>query len=66
MLISLLIAVIVIGLLFYLISMLPIPQPWANIAKVILIVICIIWLLGYSGVLGGGPYWGGNHLSHCP
>jgi hypothetical protein len=60
MLISLLIAVIVIGLLFYVLSLLPIPQPWLNIARVILIVIVIIWLLGYVGM----P----NHLNwnHCP
>jgi hypothetical protein len=63
MLISLLIAVIVIGLLFYVLSLLPIPQPWLNIARVILIVIVIIWLLGYVG-LPGGPYWRG--VSHCP
>ena len=57
MLISLLVAVIIIGLVFYLLSMLPIPQPWANIAKVILVVIVIIWLLSFTGLLSG-PYWG--------
>jgi hypothetical protein len=56
----LLVAVIVIGLIFYLLSMLPIPQPWANIARVILVVIVIIWLLSFTGLLGG-PYWGGGH-----
>jgi hypothetical protein len=61
MLISLLVAVIVIGLLFYVLSLLPIPQPWLNIARVILIVIVIIWLLGYVGMLGNGPYWNGSH-----
>lgn len=64
MLISLLIAVIVIGLLFYVLSLLPIPQPWLNIARVILIVIVIIWLLSYVGI-AGGPYWG-HSISHCP
>jgi hypothetical protein len=61
MLISLLIAVIVIGLLFYVLSLLPIPQPWANIAKVILVVIVIIWLLGYVGMLGSAPWYSGPH-----
>lgn len=56
MLISLLIAVIIIGLVFYLLSLLPIPQPWLNIARVILVVIVIIWLLGYVGA----PYWRGH------
>lgn len=58
MLISLLVAVIVIGLIFWLLTMLPIPQPFLNIVKVILVVICIIWLLSFTGFLGGGPYWG--------
>lgn len=62
MLISLLIAVIVIGLLFYVLSLLPLPQPWANIAKVVLVVIVIIWLLGYVGMLGGGYNWGPHRL----
>jgi hypothetical protein len=57
MLISLLIAVIVIGLIFYVLSLLPIPQPWANIAKVILVVIVIIWLLGFVGMLGPSPWY---------
>jgi hypothetical protein len=62
MLISLLIAVIVIGLLFYVLSLLPIPQPWANIAKVILVVIVIIWLLGFVGMLGTGPWYPQHRL----
>jgi hypothetical protein len=62
MLISLLIAVIVIGLLFYVLSLLPIPQPWANIAKVILVVIVIIWLLGFVGMLGSAPWYNGHRL----
>jgi len=60
MLISLLVAVIIIGLIFWVLSMLPLPQPWANIAKVILVVIVLIWLLSFTGLFNG-PYWGGGH-----
>ena len=58
MLISLLITVIIVGLLFWLLSQLPIPQPWLNIARVILVIIAIIWLVGYLP----SPYWGGHRL----
>jgi hypothetical protein len=57
MLISLLVAVIIIGLLFYVLSLLPIAQPWRNIATVILVIIVIVWLLGYVGMVPS-PYWG--------
>ena len=56
MLISLLIAVIIIGLLFYVLSLLPIAQPWKNIATVILVVIVIIWLLGFVPMGWHWPY----------
>jgi hypothetical protein len=55
MLIELLVAVIVMGLLYWLVTLLPIPQPFKNIAIVIIVVICIIWLLSFTGLLGG--YW---------
>lgn len=62
MLISLLVAIIIIGLIFYLLSVIPLPQPWLNIAKVLLVVIVIIWLLGFTGMFGTG--WG--HIRACP
>jgi hypothetical protein len=45
-LISLLVAVIVIGLLCWLVTMLPMPQPFKQIATVVMVLICIVWLLG--------------------
>lgn len=53
-LIGLLIVVIVFGLLFYCVSLLPLPAPWGTIARVLLLVIAIIWLLSMLGVVGGG------------
>jgi hypothetical protein len=64
MLITLLIAVIVAGLIYWLLTMLPIPQPFKNVVMIIFIVICIIWLLGVSGI--AGSHWGGGNWSHCP
>jgi len=46
-LISLLIVCIVGGLLWYLVTLLPLPSPFKVIAEVIVILICIIVLLGY-------------------
>ena len=59
MLISLLITVIVLGLLYYCVTLLPLPEPFKKIATVIFILIAIVWLLGYTGVWGPQPYWGG-------
>jgi hypothetical protein len=49
-LVSLLVAVLVIGLLFYLIGMLPVDGRVKMVANVILIVIAIVWLLRFAGV----------------
>lgn len=49
-LVGLLIAVIVVGLLAYCVTLLPIPQPFKNIAIIILVLIVIVWLLsGFTG-----------------
>lgn len=52
MLVGLLITILVLGLVLYLINMLPLEQPWKNIAFVIVIIIAIISLLRF---LPGGP-----------
>lgn len=56
MLISLLITIIVLGLLYYCVTLLPLPPPFKQIATVIFIVIAIVWLLSY---LPGAPWHGG-------
>lgn len=58
MLISLLVAVIVIGIVYWIITLLPLPEPFKTIAIVIVLLICLFWLLGFVGVLGPSPYWG--------
>ncbi len=57
MLIDLLVMVIVMGLLYWLVTLLPIPQPFKNVAIVIIVVICIIWLLSFTS-------FGGNYFHH--
>ena len=54
-LVGLLIFVIVVGLLYWCVTLLPLPQPFKNIALVILILICIIFLLNSLGVVGTAP-----------
>jgi hypothetical protein len=45
-LVDLLIIALVAGLIYWLLTLLPIPQPFKNVVMAIFIVICIIWLLG--------------------
>ena len=51
-LMSLLVAVIVLGLLVWVVGMLPLPAPFKTIAHVIVIIIAVVYLLG---LLGYGP-----------
>lgn len=52
MLVTLLITILVLGLVVYLIRLLPLEEPWKTAAIAIVIVIAIIWLLGF---IPGGP-----------
>lgn len=45
MLVSLLVAAILVGLIIYVLSLLPLAEPFKSIAYVIVVVILIIWLL---------------------
>lgn len=61
MLITLLITVIVIGLIVYLVTLIPLPDPWRTIAMVLIILIAIIYLLGMLG----GPGFGAINWHGC-
>jgi hypothetical protein len=60
-LISLLVAVIIVGLIVWLIRYLPLPPPFRTIATVIVVIILILWLLssftgwGHDIYVGHGP-----------
>lgn len=60
MLVSLLIAILVIGLVVYLIQIIPLPPPFKTAAIAVICVIAIIWLLeSFGGGFGTGlGYWG--------
>ena len=51
-LVSLLIVVVVLGLLIYVVGLLPLPAPFKTIAHVLVVIIAIVYLLG---LLGYGP-----------
>jgi hypothetical protein len=52
---SLLVLVIVLGLVYWVVTMLPIPEPFRQIALVIIVVICLLYLL--SMLFGmAGPF----------
>jgi hypothetical protein len=42
---SILVMVIVLGLIYWLITMLPLPAPFKQIATVLVVVICLLYLL---------------------
>ena len=45
-LVSVLIALVIFSLVWYLITLLPIPQPILKVIQIVFILIVIIWLLG--------------------
>jgi len=53
MITSLIITLIVAGLVYWLITLLPLPSPFPEIIKVIVILVLIVWILQLFGVLGG-------------
>lgn len=55
-LIGILVALCVLGLVYYLVTLLPLPAPFKTIAQVVVILICIIWLLSNFGLLGGNMF----------
>jgi hypothetical protein len=49
LLISLLILCLVVAVIFWILSLIPVPQPFLNVAKAIVAIICLIWLLSMLG-----------------
>ena len=52
---SILVLVIIMGLIYWVITLLPLPEPFKQIAVVIVVIICLLYLLsmlfGYAGPL---------------
>ncbi len=53
LLIMLLIVLLVVAIVFWILSLFPLPQPWLNVARAIVGLIFLIWLLGYMLPLTG-------------
>jgi hypothetical protein len=53
-LISLLVLVIILGLLIYVVQLLPLPPPFKTVAMVVVCLIAIVWLCESFGILGSG------------
>lgn len=51
-LVGLLVFLCIMGLVYYLVTLLPLPAPFKTIALVVVILIMIVWLLSSFGVLG--------------
>ncbi len=49
MLIQLILTLAILGVIYYLITLLPIQEPFRTIINVVIIVAVIIWLLGFLG-----------------
>lgn len=56
LLLNLLILLLVFGVVYYIITLLPIPDPFKRIAMVIMALILLLMLLGMVGVLPGWHY----------
>jgi hypothetical protein len=52
-LISLIVVVIVVALVYWMATLLPIPQPFKNIVLVLVILLAILWLLSAAGLISG-------------
>lgn len=49
-LVSLLVAVVILGLLIYVVGLLPLPAPFKMIAHLLIVIIAIVYLLGLLGI----------------
>lgn len=55
LLIRLLIGVLILGLVWFLLGLIPLGGPFILIARIVVIVIAIVWLVQTSGVFSGKP-----------
>jgi len=55
-LMHLLIILIILSLLFWAVSILPLPHPFGIIVRIVFVLICVLVLLGMLGTETGGAY----------
>lgn len=56
LLITILIVALIVGVIYYCVTLLPIPAPIKQIALVVCALIFLIWLLNVLGLVGGTPW----------
>jgi hypothetical protein len=61
LLVSVLVACIILGLLYWIFTLIPLPAPFAQIARVVIVVIFCIWLIYLLLPLIGAPGVGFSH-----
>lgn len=54
MLISLIVFIIVLGLIYWLVSLIPLPAPFPTIVKVLFIIIAVFYILQALGIFNSG------------
>jgi hypothetical protein len=55
LLLTVVIGLLIIGLLWWIIQMLPLPEPFGRIAQVVIVVLAVIWLIYVlMGAMPGG------------
>jgi hypothetical protein len=54
-LVGLLVFIIIMGLLYWVVTLIPLPAPFKTIALVVLLLICIVYLASAFGLFASGP-----------
>jgi hypothetical protein len=60
MLVTLLVAVVVAAIVYWIVTLIPLPQPFKNIILAVLGLIFVLWILQATGVFGDTG-WGLRH-----
>jgi hypothetical protein len=60
MLVTLLVAVVVAAIVYWIVTLIPLPQPFKNIILAILGLLFVLWILQTTGVFGDTG-WGWHH-----
>lgn len=54
MLVSLIVFIVILGLIYWLVSLIPLPTPFPTIVKVIFIIIAVLYILQTLGIYNSG------------
>ena len=54
-LITLLVVLLVVAVVFYILTLFPIPAPWVNVIRAVVALILLVWLISWLLPLAGHP-----------